>query len=115
MPTAVKVKRLYEPAEPSDGFRVLVDGIWPRGVRREEWPDDTWRPDVAPSRQLRHDYKHQVEMFDEFAERYRRELAANRGLDSLLEIEGTLTLVTATRDVEHSHAAVLADYLRSLI
>src|SRR5690554_177772 len=114
MPTSVKVKRLYEPAEASDGVRILVDGIWPRGVRREEWPDDSWRPDVAPSRELRQRYRHRAELFDEFVEAYRRELEANKGIESLLEVDGTLTLVTATRDVEHSHAAVLAEYLRSL-
>lgn len=115
MPTAVRVKRLYEPADPSDGTRILVDGIWPRGVKREEWPERTWRPDVAPSRELRRQYRHEVERFEEFAERYRRELAGNRGIDDLLQIEGPLTLVTATRDVEHSHAMVLAGYLRSLM
>src|SRR5690606_40715223 len=94
-----RVERLYEPAEPSDGVRILVDGIWPRGVRREEWPGDAWRPDVAPSRELRQAYRHRRELFEEFAERYRRELAENPAVEPLLRIEGTLTLVTATRDV----------------
>ncbi len=109
----IAVKRLYEPAEDSDGTRVLVDGLWPRGIKKTEWPEGSWRPDLAPSRELRDWYRHDPALFDEFARSYKAELEQNPGLEDLLAINGQLTLVTATRDVEHSHAAVLRDYLIS--
>lgn len=111
MQASISVKRIYDVAEASDGTRILVDGIWPRGVRRTEWPKRAWRPDLAPSRELREWYRHDADRFDEFASRYKAELDEKDGIEDLLSIDGHLTLVTATRDVEHSHAAVLRDYL----
>lgn len=110
----VQVRRVYEPAGESDGRRILVDGLWPRGVRRQTWPEGTWRPDLAPSPDLRRWYRHDLGRFDEFVERYRTELEENPAVDELAATEGTLTVVTATKDVAHSHAAVLANYLTAL-
>ena len=112
MPSSVTVKRAYDEADVADGTRILIDGLWPRGITKTEWPEGSWRPTLAPSRELREWYRHDVDLFDEFAERYRAELDGNDGLKDLLAITGPLTLVTATKDVEHSHAAVLRDYLR---
>lgn len=111
MPSTIIAKRIYEPVEESDGTRILVDGIWPRGVRRSEWPKGSWRPDVAPSRQLREWYRHDPDRFDEFVRRYREELDTRESVADLLGVNGHLTLLTATRDLEHSHAAALRDYL----
>ncbi|MEE8330324.1 MAG: DUF488 family protein [Acidimicrobiia bacterium] len=109
----VRVKRLYEPAEESDGTRILVDGLWPRGVRKAAWPHGSWRPDLAPSRELREWYRHDPQRFDDFEHRYLAELEGNEGIDEVLAIDGQVTLITTTRDVEKSHAAVLRNYLES--
>jgi uncharacterized protein YeaO (DUF488 family) len=95
---------------------VLVDRLWPRGVRKDDAPFDEWLRDVAPSTELRHWYEHVPERFAEFAARYRAELAepaAAAALDRLraLAAQGTLVLVTAVREVDLSHLAVLRTVL----
>ena len=108
----VRVKRVYEPAERGDGRRVLIDRLWPRGLAKDAVPLDWWCKDLAPSAELRKWYGHDPDKFAEFAERYRAELAgATDALDDLRSTRGRLTLLTATRDVEHSNAAVLAELL----
>lgn len=115
----VTVRRIYEPPEADAGrARVLVDRLWPRGVAKAAAGIDEWAKDAAPSTELRRWYGHEPERWPEFARRYRDELhrpPASGAVGRLLALarERPLTLVTATRDVEHSHAAVLADYLRS--
>lgn len=110
------MKRIYEPAEPRDGHRVLVDRVWPRGVRKDDAAVDLWLRDVAPSAALRRWYGHDPERFTDFAERYRAELAdpvraaAVARLRDLVA-QGQLTLLTATRDATRSQAAVLAGLL----
>jgi len=116
MTKKITYRRIYEEASPADGVRVLVDRIWPRGVRKEDAHLDEWLKDVAPSTDLRRWYAHQPEHFPEFRRRYEAELqnAEQRSaLDHLREIadHDALTLLTATRDVEHSQAAVLATLL----
>lgn len=111
MPSSISVKRLYNEPDTNDGTRILVDGLWPRGVPRSEWPDRSWRPELAPSTELRQWYKHDAGRFDEFRRRYRAELEENPEVEELLTLKGPLTLVTATRDVAHSHAVVLRDFL----
>jgi uncharacterized protein YeaO (DUF488 family)/DNA-binding MarR family transcriptional regulator len=115
---AVEVARAYELGPTSDAgeVRVLVDRLWPRGLSKDRAQFSTWTPDVAPSTALRKWYGHAPERFEEFAARYRRELASGRAgaaLGELARRAGTvhLVLVTATRDVEHSGAAVLRDLL----
>lgn len=107
----VRVKRIYEPAAAEDGTRVLVDRVWPRGVGKDEAALDRWAKDVAPSTELRKWYAHDPAKFAEFACRYRAELAGSAALAELRAVRGRLTLLTATRDVEHSQAAVLAAVL----
>lgn len=107
----VTVKRVYEDRSPDDGNRVLVDRLWPRGIRRDEIPQGSWARDVAPSTELRDWFQHEPGKFDEFARRYRAELDENPEVDRLLTLEGRITLLTAVRDVEVSHATVLRDYL----
>jgi uncharacterized protein YeaO (DUF488 family) len=111
--TQVQVRRAYEPLSTSDGVRVLVDRLWPRGLRKDAARVDEWLKAVAPSDELRRWYGHDPAKFAEFRRRYSAELeeperaAAFRHLQELAA-RGPVTLLTATRDVEHSQAADLA-------
>jgi len=109
------MKRAYDPAEPRDGYRVLVDRLWPRGVSKERARLDEWARELAPSAELRTWFGHDPERFAEFERRYRAELTAHEEkLDELRcrAREGTLTLVYGDRDEEHNDAVVLAELLR---
>ncbi|OJZ75230.1 hypothetical protein BRW65_05295 [Mycobacterium paraffinicum] len=111
----IRVARVYDDITPDDGQRVLVDRMWPRGVRKGDPRVGIWSKDVAPSKDLREWYHHRSEHFDEFAERYEAELSDSPALEELraLARHGVVTLVTATRDPDISHAAVLAELLKS--
>ena len=111
--TQVRVARVYDDVSPDDGQRVLVDRVWPRGVRKDDPRVGIWRKDVAPSTDLREWYHHRSERFDEFASRYKAELRDSPALNDLRELakHGTTTLVTATRELDISQAAVLAGLL----
>ncbi|GGM06616.1 DUF488 domain-containing protein [Dactylosporangium sucinum] len=114
MTAAVRTGRIYDAPQTGDGRRVLVDRVWPRGLRKDAARFDEWLREVAPSTELRHWYGHQPERFAEFRRRYVAELAAperREALDHLRELAegGPVTLLTATRDLEHSQAAVLAE------
>jgi len=113
---AVQVARVYDVDAGGDAAKILVDRLWPRGVRKDDARIDGWCPEAAPSTELRKWYGHRPEAFAEFAQRYRDELAGEDGraaLTRLRELGGgrRLVLLTATRDVEHSQAAVLAEVL----
>ncbi|MGW7578433.1 DUF488 domain-containing protein [Streptomyces sp. NPDC054765] len=114
---ALRVRRVYEPPEPADGARVLVDRLWPRGLSKADAQLTEWCKEVAPSTELRRWYAHQGERFEGFAERYRAELAqegAQRALERLraLAAAGPLTLLTATKGMSASHVTVLAEVLQ---
>jgi len=109
------MKRAYDPAEPRDGYRVLVDRLWPRGVSKERARLDEWARELAPSAELRTWFGHDPERFAEFERRYRAELTAREEkLDELRRRarEGALTLVYGARDEVHNDAVVLAELLR---
>jgi uncharacterized protein YeaO (DUF488 family) len=111
----VRLKRAYDPATPADGYRVLIDRLWPRGVSRERANLDAWEKELAPSRQLREWFGHEPGRFDEFRRRYVDELRSQRsGLTALRRRarNGTVTLVYAAGDEEHNDAVVLAEVLR---
>jgi uncharacterized protein YeaO (DUF488 family) len=111
----VKVKRVYEPAESEDGYRVLIDRLWPRGVSRERARLDEWARELAPSAELRTWFNHDPERFDEFRRRYRRELDAQREQVTELRRRSRVepvTLVFSARDVEHNDAVVLGELIR---
>jgi uncharacterized protein YeaO (DUF488 family) len=110
----IRVARVYDEPSPDDGQRILVDRVWPRGFRKGDPRVGTWCKDVAPSNELRGWYGHKPERFDEFAARYKTELQGSKALDELRKLtkRGVVTLVTATRDVEGSQAAVLAKLLK---
>ncbi|OBI01705.1 DUF488 domain-containing protein [Mycobacterium scrofulaceum] len=111
----IRVARVYDDVGPDDGQRVLVDRMWPRGVRKGDPRVGIWSKDVAPSKELREWYHHRSEHFDEFAKRYEAELDDNPAFEELREQSrhGVVTLVTATRDPSISHAAVLAELLKT--
>jgi uncharacterized protein YeaO (DUF488 family) len=111
----VQLKRAYEPATRSDGYRVLIDRLWPRGVSKEQARLDEWAKELAPSSELRRWFGHDPARFDRFRRRYRDELVAQD--QKLRELrkrarEGTLTLVYGAHDSEHNDAVVLAELLR---
>jgi uncharacterized protein YeaO (DUF488 family) len=111
----VRIKRAYEPAEPGDGYRVLIDRVWPRGVSRETAHLDEWARDLAPSTGLRTWFGHEPERFAEFRTRYRDELAARaEQVEALCRraADGPVTIVYGARDREHNNAVVLAELLR---
>lgn len=107
--------RVYDAVGPDEGQRVLVDRVWPRGVRKDDPRVGVWCKDVAPSKDLREWYHHDSSRFHEFASRYKSELRDSGALDELRNLvkRGSVTLVTATRDVGISQAAVLAKLLKA--
>jgi uncharacterized protein YeaO (DUF488 family) len=116
MTATVHVRRVYDPPGPADGQRVLVDRLWPRGLAKSAAAVDEWLRAVAPSDELRRWYGHEVGKFAEFRDRYLAELGTPERAEALAHLReladpGPLTLLTATRDVEHSQAAVLAERL----
>jgi uncharacterized protein YeaO (DUF488 family) len=111
----IRVKRIYDERDAGDGTRVLVDRLWPRGVRKDDPRIDAWVKAVAPSNELRTWFHRDLSKFEEFARRYRAELDENpEAVEELLShVDGhTLTLLYASKDTERNHAAVLAEYLR---
>jgi uncharacterized protein YeaO (DUF488 family) len=113
----IRFRRVYEAPSPADGARVLVDRIWPRGLRKDAAHLTEWAKDAAPSTELRQWYGHDPEKFDEFRRRYLDELSgrvqrAELGKLRALAATGPVTLLTATRAVDISQAAVLAQVLR---
>ena len=110
----IRTKRVYEPAKRSDGVRVLIDRIWPRGVSKKEAAIDLWLKDVAPSTALRKWFGHEPARWKKFRIKYRSELAKQR--DALAELKKigrgkTVTLVYAAHDTDHNNAVALAEYL----
>ena len=108
----VQIRRIYEPASLTDGERVLVDRLWPRGLSKQSAAIDAWMKDVAPSAELRKWFGHKAELWDDFQVRYRAELEHNPLAAQLRRraAEGMVTLLYAARDEKHNHALVLADF-----
>jgi uncharacterized protein YeaO (DUF488 family) len=117
MTGSIAVRRSYDEPQPNDGHRVLVDRVWPRGVRRDAGRFDEWLPEIAPSIDLRTWYGHDPARFDEFRQRFLEGLRdpardpAKRRLRALAH-DGHLTLLTAARDLDHSQAVILAEWLK---
>jgi len=108
----VRAKRIYDEVEPDDGYRVLIDHIWPRGVSRERAHLDEWARELAPSDSLRKWFGHDPERFEEFRRRYRAELEGERAeLDALRgrAEETPVTILYAARDREHNNAVVVRE------
>ncbi|WP_425308303.1 DUF488 domain-containing protein [Ammonicoccus fulvus] len=110
----VRIKRVYDDAAKADGFRVLVDRVWPRGVTKEAAAIDEWLKEAGPSTELRKWFGHDPEKFEEFAKRYRSELNGSDAMETLRELHdehGVLTLVFGAKDSEHNQAVVLRELL----
>jgi uncharacterized protein YeaO (DUF488 family) len=117
---SISIKRVYEPRARGDGIRILVDRLWPRGLRKDVAAFDQWRKELSPSTSLRKFYGHRLERFAEFSKRYEEELRdreAAAAIDDIVRLAKRrhVTLLTASRDLEHSEAAVLATHLRATL
>ncbi len=110
----LKVKRIYEPSEKEDGFRILVDRLWPRGVTKEKAALDLWLKDIAPSTELRKWFAHDPAKWKEFQKKYKKELQANPEAVSELKQHlrsGNVTLLFAAKDEAHNEAVIIKDFV----
>ena len=112
----VRTKRVYEQAKKEDGYRVLVDRLWPRGMKKEAARIDQWMKDVAPSDALRKSFHHDAMKWPDFLKKYQTELQKKKPwlaeLKKLEKEHGTLTLLFGARDPEHNQAVVIAEALK---
>lgn len=112
----IRIKRVYGPAEPEDGTRILVDRLWPRGIGKKALKLDSWYKDIAPSSELRKWFNHNPARWEEFRRRYFGELDSNQAAwSSLAELvrNRNVTLLYGAKDEEHNNAQALRDYLES--
>ena len=110
----LSIKRLYDTPSKNDGKRILIDRLWPRGIKKEDAHLDLWMKDIAPSNELREWFGHKPERFKEFSQRYKTELKTH--MDDIKQIKDILethnvTLLYAAKDTEHNQAVVLKEYL----
>lgn len=116
----IQLKRAYEQTAPTDGYRVLVDRLWPRGETKEKLALDLWLKDIGPSNELRKWFNHVPEKFPEFTEKYIQELqsgaenAALVRLQTIVKQQPVVTLVYGAKDTEHNNAVVLKEVLKSM-
>ena len=113
----IKIKRAYEPIEKSDGFRILVDRLWPRGIKKEDAHFNVWLKEIAPSNELRKWFNHEPEKWEEFRKKYIAELKISPALEELLALvkqHTTITLVYSAKDEKYNQAMVLKDYLETI-
>lgn len=114
MKPAIHIKRIYEPAAKQDGFRILVDRLWPRGLKKEDAKIDVWAKDIAPSAELRKWYHQGSGSWDEFKKRYHEELRDNKFMKEFTTMvyqHKTVTLLYAVHDEQHNHAILLQQAL----
>ena len=113
----IKIKRVYNDPEDSDGYRILIDRIWPRGLSKEDAKLDNWNKDLAPSTKLRKWFDHDPDKFEIFSEKYKKELEnSNEDLKKLIEKaqDNTVTLLYGAKDTEHNQAVVLKQVIEDL-
>jgi len=113
----IKIKRIYDAPARDDGYRVLVDRLWPRGMSKEKAGIDLWLKDIAPSNELRKWYDHEPAKWREFKKRYFDEIEERKeALEPLAKKlkEGTITLLYSTKHVELNNAVALKEYLESI-
>ncbi|WP_353117703.1 DUF488 family protein [Myroides odoratus] len=113
----LKIKRIYEEPSASDGYRVLVDRLWPRGISKENAAIEEWAKDITPTTEIRKAYGHIVEHWQTFTYQYLQELKHNELIPTYLEKwedYPVITFVYAARDTEHTHALILQDYMQKL-
>ncbi len=112
----IKIKRIYEKPSEDDGFRILVDRLWPRGIKKDESKVDLWLKEIAPSNELRKWFSHRKERWIDFKKRYKEELKEKTELiekiKKLENVHGTVTLLFSAKDVEHNNAVVLLEFIK---
>ena len=114
----IQLKRVYESPEESDGYRILTDRLWPRGISREKAALDLWAKDMAPSSELRKWFGHDPEKFEKFKKRYAEELSGNPDTEKFISLireelqKGPVTLLYGAKDEIHNQAAVLKEFLK---
>lgn len=112
----IKIKRVYEPFSDQDGFRVLVDRLWPRGLSKESAKIDMWLKEIAPSDTLRKWFSHDPKKWQEFKNRYRKELGGKKDsmtkLKTIEKEKKKITLLYAAKDTEHNNAVFLQEYMK---
>ena len=110
----IKIKRVYDPPEPGDGKRILIDRLWPRGLKKEDLKMDEWLKEIAPSDKLRKWFSHDPKKYREFKKRYAKELDEKSGILGRIKTEakkGTVTILFSAKDTEHNNATVLRELL----
>ena len=110
----IKIKRVYDPPEPGDGKRILIDRLWPRGLKKEDLKMDEWLKEIAPSDKLRKWFSHDPKKYEEFKKRYAKELEDKSGILARIKAEakkGTVTILFSAKDTEHNNAKVLRELL----
>lgn len=114
----IKIKRVYDPPSKDDGKRLLVDRLWPRGIKKDEAKIDEWLKDIAPSDELRKWFSHDPSRWQEFRAKYKEELKSKNEIIDKIRMDsnkGVVTLLFAARDVEHNNAIVLKEVIESSI
>lgn len=113
----LQIKRAYLPAQKDDGFRILVDRLWPRGMSKEKEAVGLWAKDIAPSTQIRKEFGHIPGNFPSFKEKYLKELQSNASMKDFLDTitgklkQGNVTLIYGAKDETYNHAVVLRDFI----
>lgn len=114
----IKIKRIYDVAEEDDGYRIFIDRLWPRGIKKEEANIDKWLKEISPSDELRKFFSHDVEKFNEFKKGYIEELKDKKDLiNEIIEMsrKNNVTLLYSAKDEEHNNAVVLKEYIENYI
>ena len=111
---SIKIKRIYEPYSPNDGYRLLIDRLWPRGMKKADAKIDKWLKEIAPSAGLRKWFNHESEKWDEFRRRYHAELNDSAALNEILALlkeHESITFLFASKEEKHNHAVVLKQFV----
>ena len=111
----IQIKRAYEPKEKSDGLRILVDRLWPRGIKKENLHVDVWLKEIAPSTELRKWFNHDVKKWNPFHEKYNAELKHSTAAEEIIKLvktHKTVTLIYSAKDEQHNQAIVLKEFLQ---
>jgi len=113
---SIKIKRIYEPYSPDDGYRILIDRLWPRGIRKEDARIDIWLKEIAPTTTLRKWFDHDPAKWDEFRQKYHAELDKSAAVDELLSYvhnHKVVSLLFAAKEEKYNHAIVLLQFINN--
>lgn len=116
----IKIKRAYEEPERSDGYRILIDGLWPRGIKKDDLDYDEWAKELAPSKDLRTFFSHDLEKWKEFSARFTQELRGHAARDKLLALakkakKSNVTLLYSSKDEDHNNAVIVKKQIEKLL